>query len=651
MTRSLNALLLATALLGAAAGPAVADTSTPSPRSPGEEGSAAVPVAPGTSAVPGQLGAPGSTIPTTKPSKKVLYRDGHAGRRLLDGGWYFRLDPENEGLKGGFARQSSPAGWTPVSVPNAWNALDNSDDSQRGTIGWYRKDFIAPGSGNWTFRFESVNYDAQYFLNGRPIGRSDTPYVPVEVPAEKLKRGKNSLTVRVSNRRDEEDVPPGLDQSNGRPAGGWWNYGGLLREVYMRRVGAVDVEDFGVRPILPCRRCDASAVVRAKLRNPGSKKRAVTLRASVGGRRVPFKEVTLPARGSREVSAKVAIPNPRLWEPGSPELYEASASAGGTTYRTHFGVRSVRMGKNGQVVLNGRPMKLRGASLHEDHPGVGAALTPKMREDDVDLFRDMGTTITRAHYPLHPDYLERFDREGILVWAQIPFYRVPTEQVDKKSVRDKGLAYLDRAMRRDYNHPSVFTWSVGNELASRPNENQQRYIRDSISQAKKLDPSRMVGIDFAGYPNVPALPIYRKFDVLGVNTYFGWYVGPDGALVERENLEPYLEQLHRYYPKQGLFVKEFGAEANRSGDIDEKGTFEYQRDLIEYHLRIYDEKDYVNGAIIWLLRDFKVRPDWDGGNPKPEPPYNQKGLVTPQGERKPSYFEARRLFQAIEPLE
>jgi beta-glucuronidase len=647
--RGLRALTLSAVLLGSVAGPAMADTAAPTPDSPNEEeGNASKPVEPGTSALPGQLGAPGTAVAPTRPSAKVLYQDGHGGRRLMDGAWQYRLDAENRGLKEGFQRQSSPAGWTPVKVPNAWNALDNSDESQRGTVSWYRKDFISPGGGRWKFRFESVNYDARYFLNGKEIGTSDTPYLPVEMTADGLKRGRNSLVVRVNNRRTEDDIPPGQDQSNGRPGGGWWNYGGLLREVYMRRVGTVDIEDFGVRPTLPCRSCDASAVVRATLSNPGKQKRTARLRATVAGKSVPFKEVTLPPGRSREVTAKVAIPNPRLWEPGSPELYTARASAGGTSYSTHFGVRSIKV-VGGRVMLNGRPVSLRGASIHEDHPGVGAALTPEMRRDDVALMRELGVTQTRAHYPLHPQYLEMFDREGILMWDEIPFYRVPTAQVNKASVRAKGLAYLDKTVRRDYNHPSVFAWSIGNELASRPNENQQRYIRDAVSATKKLDPSRMTALDFAGYPTTPLVPVYRKLDALGVNAYFGWYVGTDGALIDRTNLGPYLDQLHRYYPKQGLFVQEFGAEANRSGPIDEKGTFEYQRDLIGYHLDTYDRRPFVNGANVWLLRDFKVRPDWDGGNPEPNPPYNEKGLVGINDDRKPAFFEAQRMFRAVEP--
>ncbi len=108
--------------------------------------------------------------------------------------------------------------------------------------------------------------------------------------------------------------------------------------------------------------------------------------------------------------------------------------------------------------------------------------------------------------------------------------------------------------------------------------------------------------------------------------------------------------MRRYYPSRALFVTEFGAEANRSGPVDEKGTYEYQRDFFQFHLRQYDSKPYLNGAIAWLLRDYRVRPGWAGGNPKPNPPVGHKGIVEEDGEKKPAFGEVARMFQNLEPL-
>ncbi len=600
--------------------------------------------------------APAGAAPRSAqaPSDRVLYQDGHSGRFLLDGTWYFRLDPADQGLAQGLPRQDSLLGWTPVQVPHAWNATDLSDASQRGTVGWYRRDFRLPSRSrrlSWVLRFESVNYRATVFLNGRQIGRNAGAYVPFEVPASTVKRGGvNRLVIRVDNRRTDTDLPPAREQDDGTPGGGWWNYGGLLREVYVRRFDRVDIQNLLARPLLPCRSCDATVLVRATLANPGGGRKKVGLRATVGGARVRFPVTTIGSRGTRVVQGRVKIRDPRLWEPGNPELYRVRATAtinnrAVSSYATHIGIRSFKVNGRGRLLVNGRPLMLRGASIHEDNPEVGAALSSGQRDLTWSLLRELGATITRAHYPLHPQFLEAADRDGVLVWDQIPFYRLLEETIKLKSVRDKGLAYLRDTILRDQNHASVVTWSIANELPSRPTFGQERYIAAASRLIRQMDPTRLSAIDIAGYPQVPPIGVFRQLDAIGVNSYFGWYPGPGGTVGERTGLAPYLDQVHDFYPGQAVFVTEFGAEANRSGAIDEKGTFEFQRDLMQFHISTYDTKPFINGAIAWILRDFRVRPGWDGGNPKPSPPVNAKGLTDEFGVKKPAFDETRRLYR------
>ena len=95
---------------------------------------------------------------------------------------------------------------------------------------------------------------------------------------------------------------------------------------------------------------------------------------------------------------------------------------------------------------------------------------------------------------------------------------------------------------------------------------------------------------------------------------------------------------------------EFGAEANRDGPIDEKGTYAFQREFLGFHLDTYTSREFVNGALIWILRDFRVKPGWEGGNPKPEPPVNFKGLVDQSGAEKPAFGEIARIFRATRQL-
>jgi beta-glucuronidase len=590
------------------------------------------------------------------PTAKVLYHDGYTGRYLLDGAWYLRLDPLDQGLPQGFQRQAGLAGWTQITVPNAWNATDLSDASQRGGVAWYRKDFRVPAATkttSWVARFESVNYRARVYLNGQQIGTHEGAYLPFEVPLTNVrKRGVNHLVIRVDSRRSDSDLPPLVDSDNGTPGGGWWNYGGLLREVYLRKVDRVDIASLVARPILPCRACDASVLVQATLHNVDRKKRKVAFHASVGGLAAHFKSVTIPAHGQRQVSAKVTISNPRLWEPGDPQLYrvKASASIGGHTgasYDVHIGIRSIKV-KKGRLILNGVPTTLRGASVHEEAPGTGGALTPEQVRAQFGELQQLGATLTRSHYPLNPQFLEAADRAGVMVWDEIPMYRMSDQALNMKSVRDKGLTDIQAMILRDQNHPSVLTWSIGNENPSQPGFGQTRYIEAAHALVNQMDPTRLLAFDIAGYPSTPKIPQYKYITALGINDYFGWYPGPSGQLVDRNGLGPYLDQMHAFYPRLALFVTEYGAESNRHGAVDEKGTYEFQDDWLAFQNSVFDSKSYLNGAIVWILRDFKVRPGWDGGNPVSGAPYNQKGVMDQNGDPKPAYPLLQRIYQNVQ---
>src|SRR5215210_4525548 len=214
-------------------------------------------------AVPAAPAAAQSVVST--PSAKTLYRNGPSGRFLMDGTWLRKLDNRQSGPQ----RETGTAGWARVTVPNAWNAGDDSDASFAGRVGWYRKDFRFPSNSraaSWVVRFESVNYRMKAWLNGRPIGTNRGAYLPFELrlPRGLIRRGRvNRLVVRVDSRRFPTDFPPAGLSTTGVPTGGWWNYGGILREVYLRRIDDVDFNTVSVLPDLPCGTCDAHVTYKA----------------------------------------------------------------------------------------------------------------------------------------------------------------------------------------------------------------------------------------------------------------------------------------------------------------------------------------------------------------------------------------------------
>jgi beta-glucuronidase len=591
----------------------------------------------------------------TPPTAGALYRDGQTARFLLGGEWLYRADPADAGLQAGWgADAAGTAGWAPVTVPNADNADDLSSASMAGYVGWYRRDFRLPGPRGrfWVIRFESVNYRAQVWLNGRLIGSHAGGYVPFELDLAGLRRGVNRLIVRVDGRRSQRDVPPGA--YGGTPyIGGWWNFGGILREVYLREVDRVDIAQVQVRPVVRCAPVCGGATIteQALLRNVTGRPQRVHLRGVFGGAFIDFGAHVVAPRATLTVSAGARLAHPHLWAPGNPYLYRATLTLSGPrgerlgAFVTYAGIRSVAVA-GGRLLLNGLPVSLRGVGLQEQAAGEGAALAP------ADYGRLMGwvlglhATLIRAHYPLDQQLLEMADRDGVLVWSEVPVYQESSDALSDPAWQAVAASMLQTSILTNRNHPSVLLWSVGNELATPADPAEAAYVERAAALARSLDPTRPVGMAVSAWPGSGCQAAYAPLDVVGFNDYFGWYDAGSSATADRDGLGPFLDEFRGCYPGKALFVSEFGFEANREGPVEERGTYAFQLDSALYHLGVFAQKPWLAGAVYWALQDFVCRPGWNGGNPVSDPPFFHKGLVDLQGDPKPAYAAVAATYAA-----
>ncbi|MGB2711051.1 MAG: glycoside hydrolase family 2 TIM barrel-domain containing protein, partial [Conexibacter sp.] len=586
------------------------------------------------------------------PQGKPPTVEGQDGRRVLDGPWLRRLDPGDTGLSERLYAQTTTTGWTATSVPNAWNAGDDSDASFMGSVAWYRKDFRLPSrmaALSWIARFESVNFRATVWLNGRKLGEHVGGYTPFELDLAGLRRrGVNRLVLRVDNRRPVSDLS-GAPGELPIPPGGWWNYGGPLREVVVRPVDRVDVAVVQVEPALRCPRCAATVTVRATLRSVARTSQVVRVSGRFGTLPIDFGAQTLAAGASATFTRAVTVPKPKLWSPAHPNLYgvRIAASAARTArekptpvaaYSLRTGIRTLRVTRAGQLVLNGDVVHFRGVAIHEDTAGTGAVMDSATRARIIALTKDSGATLLRAHYPLHPQFQELADRAGVLIWSEIPAtYQLPEADLGRAPFKTLALQQLREDVIANRNHPSVAVWSVGNEMASAAGRNQAAYLRSAAALVRQLDPTRPVGLAFAGHPETPCQAAYAPIDVLGMNDYFGWYTGFGGNIADRDELPAFLDALRKCYPSKAIAVTEFGAEANRDGPAEEKGTYAFQQEFIADHLAVYASKAWLTGSVYWALQEFRVRPGWGGGNPWSDPPYHAKGVVRLDFSPKPGY--------------
>jgi beta-glucuronidase len=614
---------------------------------------------------------PAPELVVERPGGKPLIYEGQATRQLLGGTWYFRQDDTFVGDAERWYEQRDLVGWTAVRVPHNWNARDTAFN--KSSVGWYRKEFTLPRTPkrehwSWKVRFEGSNYRTKVWLNGKVIG-GYTGYFPFEADLEGLRKGRNTLVVKVSSLRSNTDLTHWRPAAyNGFGSGGWWNFGGLLREVYVRKIDTIDIEDVQVLPRLRRVGGPAKVAVRAQLRNMTERERDVTLVLSVAGERYRLQPKQVEAGGHRELTTRFTIDRPKLWQPGRPALYPMTVSAneGGkrrATYRLRFGVRKLDTRRGGVILLNGRRLNARGASIHEDDLEEGGALSQRTRRLLVSRLRDLGATITRSHYPLHPAFLEAFDKYGILYWVDAPVYQLPNTFFDQAGVRFAAKRAVTLTVRHNLNNVSVMTWSLVNEPAgSRPElgiigSGLARFIEDGAEAVRELDDTRFVSIDrHSRIGETPTSSVYRHLDVLGVNEYFGWYDSYAQNLVRppttTAELGPFLDEVHRLNPNLPLVITEFGAEATRHGPVEQRGTLEFQERFAIDHLRIHASKPFVAGSIWWALRDFRVHPTWLGGAP-PEwatPPWHNKSVIEETNARKPAYFELKKRWRKTRAL-
>jgi beta-glucuronidase len=542
--------------------------------------------------------------------------------------------------------------WKRVSVPHVLEGrpVERAFD---GTTAWYRLRFQGPRNpaGGWSLRFEGVRRRAEVFLNGRSLGRSVDPYTPFTLPATGLAQGReNLLTVRVDNRRTK-----GVRE-------GWWNWGGITRQVKLLPRAQVAMRGVGVLGDVDCEgTCRASVVVdgwiESRADRPVRPQIALRMRAPGGG---PVTQRTVRVRTIRpgetaRVHFRVPVAgDPKLWGPERPQLYATTVqlrSGGQVTEQQEdrLGLRTVRAA-DGRLWLNGRRLDLRGASIQEDVPGRGPALGERDIDRIVSDLKAVGANVTRAHYLLDERLLDRLDEEGILVWSQAPVYHRDV-QLRTPAGRERELGSLRRTVLEARRHPSVVAHSVANELSPVPDENPttKAWLDAAREMVEDLDPTVPAAVDVLGWPSFERQETYARYDLIGINSYFGWYEGAgERSTADVRDLEPYLRRMHEQYPRSALVMTEFGAESTMDGPADVKETYAFQERYLQTVFGVVERLDFMNGALYWTLREFAVKPDWDGGAERDgiaRDGIHNKGLIHyGSGERKPAWDVAAANF-------
>ena len=557
-----------------------------------------------------------------------LVSDSGRGKMTLNGVWHYAVDQYDTCLRQKWFLEKyrdekgftlpvdySFDEWETMTLPACWNTYAGEYLLYEGPMVFTRKfRYDCAGAGKVILRIGAASMLCRVFLNGKYLGMHRGGSTPFCFDVTEELREENRILLSVDSTRRPEQVP--TENTD------WFNYGGVFRDIDLIRVPDRYIRSFHL-----------------SLVQDGCFDK---LKLSADVRGVPETDCVLeiPELGIREeipvregYCEKVISAKPRLWNPEDPYLYDVSLRTGDDLITDRIGFREIRV-RGREILLNGKPVFLKGISTHEDSVEHGRALTDTEREENIRLAKELGCNFMRlAHYPHHENMAKLADRIGIMLWEEIPVYWAI--RFDREETYEDAQNQLAELIERDCNRASVIIWSVGNENAD--TDSRLRFMKRLADYAHEADGFRLVSaaclVDAA--ENRISDRLAESLDLIGINEYCGWYT-PD--------FEKLPALMKNSDPDKPVVITEFGADAMHgfTGPADLKGTEAYQAAVYEKQMEVLLKISYIRGISPWILYDFRC-PRRTSSIQKY---YNRKGLLDETRTcRKPAFFVLQRYYR------
>jgi beta-galactosidase/beta-glucuronidase len=599
----------------------------------------------------------GTAAAALAPPSQLLIFEGPSGRVPLTE-WVLRKDPADSGTRlgwagGGFAGAQ-------VRVPNVVSPSPYSGRAgglnYQGSVAWYRTTIQAASAGTYALSFQSANFRASIYLDGHLLGSHQGSFLPFEVRSA-MAAGSHTVVVRVDWRNPGRQSREGFHRT-------WFNWGGLDGEVTLRPIGPSELEQPSIQTtLLPGAggTPQASVKVSVLLRNNGSRR---TLQPTGSLTRpgqtvaLAFGALTLSHGQAVTATTTVTLAEPALWSPSSPSLYQLELAVPEESgYSARVGLRQITW-HGGVLALNGHRLRLHGASIQEDVPGHGDALTPGDQDGIVDELRAIGANALRSQHPLDPALLERLDAAGMFVWQGLgPVEGAGNWYSSTPTLLAGAEQQAREAATAAMTHPSIFAWNLVNEVAGNGrNAAEVSYVRGLAGWLHRIDPGRMVAVDVWGrHPPSQAGPLYANVDAVAETDYSGWYESPgEGTAQMVAQMRTRLSAMERTFRGKVLVISEFGAESNTLNPPGSPGSYAFQSRLLKAHITTYAADPHLTAMLVWVLRDYPLTPTFQGGSIRRVLHHlrliegiNQKGLFTYAGRPKPAAAVVGGLFRAL----
>ena len=564
----------------------------------------------------------------------------------LNGDWNYIVDVQEEGYydyrmnptQWGFFRNAKPQkpedlieydfDKSPtMKIPSDWNTQDERLFFYEGTV-WFKKSFQAKPTSDYRtlLYFGAVNYDSHIWVNGKKAGHHVGGFTPFNYDISSLlKDGENVVIVKVDNKRHAEDVPTQIFD--------WWNYGGITRDVKLVNVPTTYLEDYNLQ---------------LKKAADKAKQREISFEAKLNAKEAGHKvcvyipelkleqQLTTDAEGKVSATLKVAAKKLQLWSPENPKLYQVQISLDTSTITDEIGFRTIETCDK-QILLNGKPIFLKGISVHEEKSnGGGRANSVEDARTLLGMAKELGCNFVRlAHYPHNENMVREAERQGILVWSEIPCYW--TIAWTNPKTFENAKQQLTDMIARDHNRANVIIWSIANET---PHSAQRDDFLSRLAKyARSLDDTRLISMAMevtgaSNYVNRLNDNMNQYVDVVSFNQYVGWYRDVNDAPKMKWEI-PY---------NKPVIISEFGGGAKYGyhGNKNQRWTEEFQENLYVENTAMLDKIEGLAGTTPWILKDFR--------SPRRVLPgvqdyYNMKGLFSDKGEKKKAFYVLKKWYE------
>lgn len=545
--------------------------------------------------------------------------------------WKFFLGNDSTAIQPTF----NDSKWRTLNLPHDWSIelpfdekapATNQGGALPGGIGWYRKTFTLPSSAKnkkTSIEFDGIYRNSEVWINGHYIGKRPNGYISFQYDLTPylLFNQQNVLVVKADNSQ----------QPNSR----WYSGSGIYRNVRLVIKNTTSIDYLSTSIITSAiSKASANVHVQFVVNMPADKKSklyASTIIYAANGSVVANKKYALPTMQDTPVVAtqQMLIHSPILWSVNNPYLYKAVTTIYENDiaidkYATTFGVRYFNFDVTKGFSLNGKSMKILGVCMHHDLGALGAAVNIAAIERQLRILKEMGCNAIRtAHNPPAPEFLDACDRMGFLVMD---------EAFDMwKKKKNKYDYYADFAqwhqqdvaeqIKRDRNHPSVFMWSIGNEIREQFDSSGIALTKELVAIVKRFDTTRPVTSAITETDTTKNF-IYQSnaLDVLGFNYHHELYKDflknfPNKKFVAAETMSALASRGHydmpsdsmRYWPQKSTikFVEDGNADYTVSA-YDNVAA--YWGTNHETTWKIIKKYDFLSGLFVWSGFDFLGEP-------------------------------------------